>query len=141
MMLKRTGIVLLLTIFCVTGIGADAVQEQFQRAVDFANNGHYEQAEQILLDFVARQPDNANAHLLLAIVLLNQEKLKQAEQALLSVISIEPELATAYYLLGMVYSAQTMKQSSAISAWEKFLMLENDTPRAQRVMKHLEKIR
>jgi len=141
MMLKRTGIVLLLAIFCVTGVGANTAQEQFQRAVDFANNGHYEQAEQILLDLIVQKPDDANAHLLLAIVLLNQEKLEQAERALLSVISIEPDLATAYYLLGMVYSAQTMKQSSAISAWEKFLVLENDTPRAQRVRQHLEKIR
>jgi cytochrome c-type biogenesis protein CcmH/NrfG len=73
--------------------------------------------------------------------LLNQEKLEQAEEALLSVISIEPDLATAYYLLGMVYSAQVMKQSNAISAWEKFLVLEDDTPRAQRVMKHLKKIK
>jgi tetratricopeptide (TPR) repeat protein len=138
---KRASAVLSLVVFCVVCVSAKMTPEQFRRAVELANSGRYEQAEQMLLDIIAYQPDDANAHMLLAIVLMNQEKLEQAERELLSVISIEPDFATAYYLLGKVYSAQATKQSNAISAWEKFLMLENNTPRAKRVRKHLEKIR
>ncbi len=138
---KRASAVLSLVIFCVVCVSAKMTQEQFRRAVELANSGRYEQAEQMLLDIVTHQPDDSNAHMLLAVVLLNQDKLEQAEKALISVISIEPDFATAYYLLGKVYFAQATKQSNAISAWEKFLVLENDTPRAKRVMKHLEKIR
>jgi tetratricopeptide (TPR) repeat protein len=93
------------------------------------SNGDLEQAEQHYRRAVTLNPDYAEAHNNLALVLRAQQKYLAAEKHLLRAIAAKPELSNAYFNLGCLF-VDTGRTTDAAVQFKKTLALDPDNANA-----------
>lgn len=78
------------------------MSEQIQRARLLVQQGRYEMAQEILVQILANNPDDAVAHTLLATCFLGQNELTEATREAQAVIHLRPDIAEGHHLLGII---------------------------------------
>jgi len=73
-----------------------------QRALLLLQQSRYDLAEKELRQLLAKDPDDAQAHALLAFSLVNQDKLEEAEDSARQAIQLAPDYPYCHYCLGVV---------------------------------------
>ncbi len=73
-----------------------------RRAVLLLQQSRYDLAEKELRRLLAQEPDNAQAHALLALSLAEQDRLSEADRAARQAIQLAPDEAFCHYTLGLV---------------------------------------
>jgi Tfp pilus assembly protein PilF len=73
-----------------------------ERALLLLQQSRYDLAEQELRQLLAKDPDDAQAHALLAFSLTQQDKLEEAESSARQAIQLAPDYPYCHYCLGVV---------------------------------------
>lgn len=91
---------------------------EYELAVKAVHQDHLHEAEQQLSSLLARHPDHAHAHTLLAFVHANRQAIPEARAHLDRALEKEPLLADAHYVRAMIHLEEndTMLARNALQA-------------------------
>lgn len=89
-----------------------------QQALMLLQRSRYDQAEQVLRQLLADDPQDAYGHSLLALCLMHQDKLPQAESEAKQAIHLEPEHPYCHFMLGLVKAQGDDLQTARLAAEE-----------------------
>jgi len=94
-----------------------------ERALLLLQQSRYDLAEQELRQLLAKDPDDAQAHALLAFSLVQQDKLDEAESSARQAIQLAPDQPYCHYCMGVV-KLQKDDLASARQAVEEAIRLD-----------------
>src|SRR5947207_14853832 len=89
-----------LALLLLLSAGALQAQEILNHAIQDFRAGNFEAARRQLVELTGTNPQNAPAHSLLGLVLMQERSFENAEQEFRAVIQSQPSSAAAYVNLG-----------------------------------------
>ena len=92
-----------------------------------------EQAQRLAAEVLTVNPGDAPALNLMGLALKAQKQYKKAAQQYQAAIKADPKYAQAYYNQGALYATELNDKTRAYIAFKKFLALEPQGPRADKV--------
>lgn len=145
-LLSRWWVVALTLVLLAVGVvGGMAWQRQSAPALILRGQRAYEsgdlaRAEDLFHQAVTRDPDSAEAHFYLGVVLSTQEQMDQAARAYQNALLLAPDLAEAHWNLALAYAALN-RPADAIAEFEAFIELGPDTPEADQARAFIDQLR
>lgn len=88
----------------------DENKAAYEKAVDFFTIGKYEEAVQVLLEIIKRDPKHSDAHESLGMIRYKQGKLDDAIEWMKKLSQIRPDYAMAYTNLSVFYMKKGLKE-------------------------------
>jgi tetratricopeptide (TPR) repeat protein len=101
------------------------INENFQLAVEYYQEGKLKEAENILVGIVNLDPDNAAALHLLGVIHYNLKNYKSAEKYIEKSLYLNPDEAFAYFNLANIFRDE-QKLDEAIDNYQKALQINPD---------------
>ncbi len=89
-----------------------------QQALMLLQRSRYDQAEQVLRQLLAGDPEDAYGHSLLALCLMQQDKLPEAEGEARQGIQLAPDQPYCHFMLGLVKAQGNDLQTARLAAEE-----------------------
>ncbi len=89
-----------------------------QQALMLLQRSRYDQAEQVLRQILAGDPEDAYGHSLLALCLMQQDKLPEAEGEAKEAIHLAPDQPYCHFMLGLVKAQGDDLQTARLAAEE-----------------------
>ena len=89
---------------------------RLQRAHLLLQQGRYALAEREALGALAEDPDDAEGHAVLALILACQEKLKEASAEAEQAIALQPDEPFCHYVMGVVLLDRNHLEEAAQAA-------------------------
>ena len=106
-----------------------AVTTELRRAADLLQSGNLDEAEPILHRVLASNPNNADAHNLLGVILDQRGKTAEAEREYRAALRLNPNHISALANLGVLL-AHSQREDEAIKIFESVRRLAPDHPQA-----------
>ena len=91
------------------------VRELLQEGREIAEQGHYDQASELIVRVLIIEPENKEAMFISAFILLKTDGLESAAEVYKRIIELNPNEAIAMLLLGLVY--EEMNDLSLAKMW------------------------
>jgi chemotaxis protein methyltransferase CheR len=101
-------------------------------ASQLANEGHYQEAADLLKRIVEEDPTAAEAHHLLGILFLSSNRLDEAEGQFQKVVYLSPHAPIAYFHLGMLYLRKGRRREASRMLRNALRLLEK-RPKEEKV--------
>jgi len=102
---------------------AKEAQAEFDTATEKIRQGDNDGAASILNKMIARNPNDANAHYLLGMVLFRKKMIAEAQAEFIRTTELAPSFAGAYHQLGLVHQQQGDLEK-ALAFYEKAAELD-----------------
>ncbi len=96
----------------------------FERAILLFQQSRFELAEQELRQVLAAEPDDAYAHSLLALCLVNREQFQEATQEAQQAVHLQPDFPYAHYALASIWRRRNYDKQ-ALAAIQEALRLDS----------------
>ncbi|MBZ0276646.1 MAG: hypothetical protein K8I60_10895 [Anaerolineae bacterium] len=119
-----------------TAAATTTILPDYIEAVAALRAKHYDEAEQILAGILARQPNHALTHLLLAAICANRQALPEAHAHLDTALRLDALLADAHYLRGLLF-LEDNQEKEAQGALHAALYCQRGHPLAASVLGYL----
>ncbi len=111
--------------------------DMLKDGIKAVNNGQYNKAEEIFQRLVEKEPQRPEALCAHGIMYLTKQDYNSAKEMLRQAEEVSEEYGQVYYLLGMVKEKEG-DISAAERYFKKYLELEPETDKADRVLMRIE---
>lgn len=137
---KMKKLIISLLLISVTVYCEETAEDYFNRGLDFANKGKYDEAIANLKKALELSPKYAELHFNLGIVYANKKEYDNAIKELEDAININPDNIYSHYVLAMLYEKKKLNDR-ATEEWEKVLKLNPTKELKEVAEKHLKRLR
>ncbi len=111
----------------VDGIGSEDGAAILLKCAKHIEGDRDRDAVDLLLQLVEREPDNANAHMLLGVAYQNLQQFEQAAAAHKQAIAADPKRSDAYTNLGVALASQDKTEEAVVQFQRAVELNPNDT--------------
>ncbi|MCL2335715.1 MAG: tetratricopeptide repeat protein [Endomicrobia bacterium] len=117
-----------------------ASDAELEKALNLLNDGHTDQAIDILKAKLQKEPDSSDNYLAMGMIQLEKNNYAEAKDSLKKALQINKKIIAAHYMLAMIYEKEG-DYAAAIDKWKKIAKYSKDGDLKLLAEKHIEQLK
>ena len=117
-----------------------ASDAQLEKALNLLNDGHVDQAMEIVKAKLKNEPASSDNYLAMGMVQLEKNNYAEAKDNLKKALQLDKKIVAAHYMLAMIYEKEGA-YSEAADKWKKIVKYSEDDDLKSLAEKHIEQLK